>query len=668
MSTVKEKMAKRNSLKFKLLSVLITLIVVGELAIGIAGVTTLSVFGNRVVKNDLTNGFNAASNSLGDYFWGIEYRMETLGKTGIFQSDLESKDFSDSIKLLTGLKGANDVIMSTVFRSDDANISVPEVDYTSKGMNGVIPDDMYNKAKNGEAIWVGPYDDEISGKKALSVFVPVKTNNITVGVIGMNIDFTDISQFFSEKSFSTTGYSILLSSDGTILSDRKDMSKVHQKTTDTNILNIAKVSGDSEGSIELDGDTYYYQATDVSRTDWKMISLINENENSSVVKESVLMLIGILVVTVAICIFVVLFIINGIVKRLKELVTVMQKAGEGDLTSKVAFKDNGDEVAEIGNSYNKMLDDFSNAISDTKETMNAVMEKNTQLNKALEELKNSSTQISSTMEQIAAVSNEQARDTDTVVEETGDLATSIDNVSDSLKNMADSCAKLEGLTKVGLQTVNNLVESSNSTIQVTKEINNSINNVSQSSKEIEDIIILINDISDQTNLLALNAAIEAARVGENGKGFAVVADAIRKLAEQSQNATSNIQKIIETMQSKIQDTVNSIESVTEVIDTQSNHVKETENSFENIFDGVVTLNDEVKNADRLKNTMIEKKDNISNSMQNLAAGIEETSASTEEVSSYTEEQSAIANSVDDLYKGIVEENDILISKLNKFKQ
>jgi methyl-accepting chemotaxis protein len=70
------------------------------------------------------------------------------------------------------------------------------------------------------------------------------------------------------------------------------------------------------------------------------------------------------------------------------------------------------------------------------------------------------------------------------------------------------------------------------------------------SKNITAIVDTISGIADQTNLLALNASIEAARAGDQGRGFAVVADEVRHLARSVQDATHEINKMVNSLISK----------------------------------------------------------------------------------------------------------------------
>ena len=108
---------------------------------------------------------------------------------------------------------------------------------------------------------------------------------------------------------------------------------------------------------------------------------------------------------------------------------------------------------------------------------------------------------------------------------------------------------------------------------------NSVREFSDSMKEVIQVLGSIHDISSQTNLLALNASIEAARAGEAGKGFAVVADEVRVLSEQTKETTTQIEIVVQNMQSNIKQIVDTAEKGDLFAEEGQTIIRQTTDSF-----------------------------------------------------------------------------------------
>ena len=234
-----------------------------------------------------------------------------------------------------------------------------------------------------------------------------------------------------------------------------------------------------------------------------------------------------------------------------------------------------DEISMTARSVNDLLGEFQSVVSRMKDSAAHV-------STASEGLATSVAQLSDSVSQQN--------------ESTAAMAASVEELAVSVTHISDSSNAAQQISKTSREHAQNGGEVIGKTVagmvDMTKSLQATamqVETLGQRSQEIGSIAGVIKEIADQTNLLALNAAIEAARAGEQGRGFAVVADEVRKLAERTGDATTEIANVISAIQTDTQKAVHEMSVVVELANSNAEIARQAGGSIDDIQNGAAEV-------------------------------------------------------------------------------
>ncbi len=535
------------------------------------------------------------------------------------------------------------IINNTVIKNALLSKTKNELQATAEALHTAYNQNSgeYFRNDSGE-IWKGTYNVSLSQK--LVVEMSEKT--------GSSLTF-----FYGDERIVTS------------LKDKKGDYILGSKAGDYVKKNVLQKGNDVFSSrVSVEGTMYYGYYIPVKQNNSDdVIGMIFAGMPVKTVDKTINLVSGLLFFVLGIVLILTIFVCfiasKGIAAAIEDSVLVVQKMASGNLSVNINEKNlnRKDEVGKLSASTKSLQESLHNMIGSISENTSRLDSSSKDMSNVAGQASDAMSSISENLKSVLSSAKNQAEVTGSVTENVNNINHMLGNTGDEVDGLSDAATDM---LKSGSEVANSLKDlytSNEGVLDAIDKIREQTSETDISVEKIKEAVNLIASIAEETNLLSLNASIEAARAGESGKGFAVVAVEISKLADQSNAASADIEKMIMNLGENSEKTISTMETVQDAINRQSEDMNNTRKIFEkvkgcikSVAEGVTNIREATERlegetfciADDINNLNLQAETNMQNIEETLKAG-EDVLKIVKDVSKMSMTVSTAANDMSD---------------------
>ena len=477
----------------------------------------------------------------------------------------------------------------------------------------------YLETSNGD-IWKGSYN--IS--KSENLVDRIKDNT------GMDVTF-----FYGDKRIMTSamdenGNRILKSKAGDVIVEK--------------VLNGGEEYFSEAVSIEGTLNYGYFMPVYQNGSDTDIVGMIFVGTNKQDKDAVVMRLLGSIVAAVAaimlVCLLVSTKLASMISRNIRTSIKTVEKIAAGDLNVQVNNKllKSKDEIGDLSRVTITLRDAMQRTILEINQNVQKLLEASSLLGTAADNTNGTMNKVRSAVNRIVENSAEQAENSKSTSEHMRLMGENITETSAEVEALNSNAEFMHQSSEKAAETLSNLQHINSEVEQIIGEVQEQTNRTNDSVQQIHKATAFITSIAEETDLLSLNASIEAARAGESGRGFAVVAEQIKKLSEQSNQSSSEIEETAMMLSEDSQKAVEIMQKMQEIIMSQSESMKDTQKVVEevvaqiaNSMQSIQQIKETTEHLANVRNEVLQAVETLSNIAQDSVSGTKKTYEDTEEV-------------------------------------